>query len=256
MGLPERETACPECGGPLATERGETACQRCGLVQPALPAPAGLPAGPLGGRPAPRAIARRAPHGPRMPRGLREGRRGLHVLADALRLPEHVRADAERLHRRAHRAGATRGRRIEAVLAACLLDAARERGVPRTLHEVARAAGVPSSEVARTLRALTEALGARVLPASPARLLPAIATRADVTPLAVATAASILRQRNLTGRRPEPLAAAALLLACRMLDARCHVSKLADAAGVSRQAVYDAVSLLSSPMNPLGPEEG
>lgn len=202
----------------------------------------------LGGLPPPHRLARSArwAAAPRRPPGIALGERALRVLADALHVPAHVREDAERAYHRAHAAGLTRGRRIELVCAACLLEACRDRGIPRTLHEAANAAVVDPAELGRMLRALASERRTRVLPAGPIRLLPAIASRAGAPAIAVASAAAILRAANVTGRRPEPLAAAALALACRRIETRVGVGDLAKAAGVSRQAVYDAIAALSA----------
>jgi transcription initiation factor TFIIIB Brf1 subunit/transcription initiation factor TFIIB len=289
---PEREAprGCPECGGPTRHDarHGETACSRCGLVvaealawdrsgdaasptAPALAIPYALVAGNGGLDRPPRAASPLAAPPlaapPRRstltrssdaPRAHLRARAHLNRMSDTLRLPPDVAQDAFRRVKRLHREGRTQGRRVEAVAAAALLNAARDRGLPRTVREVAEAAGVKPADVGRAQRALAETLRTRVLPSRPARYLPALASRAGLPPMAAHEAARLLQtaagRHAANGRRPEPLAAAALVLAARRLEIQHSLAGIAAQAGVSRQAVYDALAAISasSHMNDFG----
>lgn len=255
------QTRCRECGGRVVLDprHDELACASCGLVEES-PAwaraadapPVQAPTLAIPRRALPAASGRRGPT-----RGVLRARHLLNRLADELRLPSYVAQDAFARVRRLHRDGGTRGRRLEAVAAAALLDAARDRGLPRTAREVAEAAGLAPADVGRAQRALASALGSRVLPSTPARFLPAVASRADLAPLVVPEAARLLQteagRRAANGRRPQPVAAAALLLAARRCETRHSLARIAEAAGVSRQAVYDAISAFDEPARAQSP---
>lgn len=172
----------------------------------------------------------------------------LNRLASQLNVPNYVAIDAFHHFKRLHTQRATQGRRLDATCAACLLEAARDRGVPRTAREVAHAANVPLNQLYAALDAVVESAGSRVLPAGPTDILPRIASEASAPPLVETTAARILRDAHARtlGRRPEPMAAAALLLAARRLGTNASATKLAQAAGVSRQSVYAALRELEA----------
>lgn len=247
-------TICPECSTPLETTDDERFCPKCGLVvEDAPPVQVEIrvtrPTTPIPRAMLPETARTRAlRHARDAPRSLSRARAILNRLASQLSLPNYVAIDAFHHFKRLRAKRATQGRRLDATCAACLLEAARDRGVPRTAREIAQAASVPVNQLYAALDAVVENVGSRVLPAGPTAILPRIASDAAIPPPVETTAAQILRdaQARTTGRRPEPMAAAALLLAARRLGEDASATKLAQAAGVSRQSLYMALRELES----------
>lgn len=251
---PPRDT-CRECATPLIVGDAERYCPGCGLVPDDPPFELvevfrARPTTPIPSAYLPRAdLARPTRRRERAaPRGVARARAILNRLSDDMHLPSFVAIDAFRLFRRLHARGETQGRRLEATCAACLLEAARDRGVSRTAREVAAAADVPLRQLYAALDTVAQVSGSRVLPAGPTGILPRVASEAGVPTPVEAAAAQILRDAHArtAGRRPEPMAAAALLLAARRLGAEANASKLAKGAGVSRQALYVALHELEA----------
>lgn len=261
----DARSPCSECGGRLVAdaERGELSCASCGLVAAApafdLPAPVLAPARPSRAPPftgtlplrGASRLARRDRDARRPAKGARRARRIAERAAHASALPDYVVADALARVRQAAREGATSGRRLEATIAAALVEAARDRGVPRSLREIAAAAGASGRETTLAHRALARLSRSRVLPARPERFLARIGSDAGLPPRLVGEAAALLGQpaarAAASSRRPETAAAAALVAAARRARAPVSVLSVARAAGASRQAVHEALKLLAGP---------
>ncbi|MHB8586490.1 MAG: transcription initiation factor IIB [Thermoplasmatota archaeon] len=227
---------CPECGSTslLAdTSRGETVCEKCGLVlreheidprgSPAYGESERMQNGPPTGfvfrnqlttevgypgrdgqgrsiRGAARRQAARLRGLQRRTRSTREHRRlatALTVLQRTSRtagLPHSVEERAAFLYREARRADLIRGRSIEEIAAASVLLAARERSLPRSLGEIATASGVDRRTLARAFRVLQRSLSLRVAPSHARDFLPKIVSDLGL-PEAVRQAASMLVER-------------------------------------------------------------
>lgn len=242
---PEPTRVCPECQASLARTGIEEYCTRCGLVvnedliapiEVALTRPT---------TPVPRSVLpqRFTRHGSSPPRSLARARATINRLASQLAIPNYVAIDAFYLVRRLHARHATQGRRRDATCAAALLEAARDRGIPRTAREFTQAANVTMRELHAALGAIGEATGSRVLPAAPDGLVPRVASEAQLPPDVEPLAVRLIREAGAraTGRRPEPIVAAGLLLAARRLGHDANAVRLAKAAGISRQALYVAL---------------
>jgi transcription initiation factor TFIIB len=162
-------------------------------------------------------------------------------MASHLGLPRGVRETAALIYRRAVEGGSIRGRPIEGMAGAALYAACREHGVPRTLDEIAGAAGVSRKRVGRSYRFMARELLIRTRPASPADYVPRFASELGLSGEVQSRAAEILREaaeKGLTsGRSPAGTAAAALYLAARMLGERRSQGEVADAAGVTEVTV-------------------
>ncbi len=79
-------------------------------------------------------------------------RPALAQCAERLSLPPVVQAEAERIFREAKMAGAFRGRNLPSCVGATIYAACRRFMLPRTLGEVARAAGARRAEVGRAFK--------------------------------------------------------------------------------------------------------
>ncbi|RZN44770.1 transcription initiation factor IIB [archaeon] len=141
----------------------------------------------------------------------------LDRLSSHLSLPRSIREAAAMIYRRAVEENLIRGRSIESVTAACLYAACRQRGVPRTLEEIAEHARVDKKEIGRSYRFIVKELNIRINPTNPIDYIPRFASELGLSSTVQQRAIEILEQAihmGLTsGRGPMGVAAAALYIA-------------------------------------------
>jgi transcription initiation factor TFIIB len=141
----------------------------------------------------------------------------LDRLSSHLSLPRSIREAAAMIYRRAVEENLIRGRSIESVTAACLYAACRQRGVPRTLEEIAEHARVDKKEIGRSYRFIVKELNIRINPTNPIDYIPRFASELGLSSNVQQRAIEILEQAiNLgltSGRGPMGVAAAALYIA-------------------------------------------
>ena len=161
----------------------------------------------------------------------------LDRLSSEIKVPKNVKENAILLYRKAMDKELTRGRSIDAFVAACLYAACRINSIPRTLKQVSKASKRYKNEVAMTYRILHEALELKPPIDGPYKFLPGIASKLKITPRSEEKALEILKQANnqkeLVGKDPRGMAAAALYLACQITGEYCIQQDISIAAGIT-----------------------
>jgi transcription initiation factor TFIIB len=161
----------------------------------------------------------------------------LDRLTSELHLPRSVKENAALLDRKALLKDLIRGRSIDAFVAASLYAACRILGIPRPLKDVSEASKRMHSEVAMTYRLIHRELKLRPPVDGPFKFVPSIAAKLKVTQPTEQTALRILRKaderRELTGKDPRGLAAAALYMACQETGEKRVQRLIAKAAGTT-----------------------
>jgi len=213
-GDPTDDGACPECGGDVATEAGETVCVDCGLVVDVQE----IDHGPV-------SAFREGHHGgprthARHDRGLGSGRIGNHDakgrnvysarlsrmrrqnsrarisskaernlvlgltevdrIATAMGQAQSVVEAASVVLRRAQEEDLFRGRSVEAMAAGSVLAALRTSGAPFGVRDVAVYARVEESAVRNAFQVLNRDLGLPTPPPTVASHVPRIASAVDL----------------------------------------------------------------------------
>jgi len=161
----------------------------------------------------------------------------LDRLASDLHLPQNVKENAAMIYRRALKKDLIRGRSIDAFVAASVYAACRVLGVPRPLKEVTKASKRLHSEVAMTYRLIHKELSLRPPVDGPYKFIPSIAAKLEVNQPTEQLAVRILRKadenKELTGKDPRGLAAAALYMACQETKEKRVQRVIAKAAGTT-----------------------
>ncbi|MGW8181613.1 MAG: transcription initiation factor IIB, partial [bacterium] len=161
----------------------------------------------------------------------------LDRLASDLHLPQNVKENAAMIYRRALKKDLIRGRSIDAFVAASVYAACRVLGVPRPLKEVTKASKRLHSEVAMTYRLIHKELGLKPPVDGPYKFIPSIAAKLEVNQPTEQLAVRILRKadenKELTGKDPRGLAAAALYMACQETKEKRVQRVIAKAAGTT-----------------------
>jgi transcription initiation factor TFIIB len=161
----------------------------------------------------------------------------LDRMVSDLHLPQNVKENAAMIYRRSLKKDLIRGRSIDAFVAASVYAACRILGVPRPLKDVTKASKRLHSEVAMTYRLIHKELNLRPPVDGPYKFIPSIAAKLEVKQPTEQLAVRILRKadenKELTGKDPRGLAAAALYMACQETKEKRVQRVIAKAAGTT-----------------------
>jgi len=178
----------------------------------------------------------------------------LEPICAKLSLPQAAAERAALVYRRALDRGLTRGRSVDIFMAASVLAAVRELGIPRRISDVAAAAGLKRREVyaAYTLLVDRGVAGAARAPQVPEEFVPRAASVAGLPEAAARRALEIIREAResrpdaITGKDPVGLAGAAVFVAAKLLGAGDGLTEyqLANALGVTDMTLRHGVHAL------------
>jgi transcription initiation factor TFIIB len=161
----------------------------------------------------------------------------LDRMVTELHLPKNVKEEAALIYRKCLKVDLIRGRSIDAFVAASIYAACRLKKVPRPLKRVSRLSTREHSEVAMTYRLMLRELNMKPPVDGPYKFVPSIASKLKVKQGTERLAVEILRKgdeaKELMGKDPRGLAAAALYMACQRNDDRRVQREIAEAAGTT-----------------------
>lgn len=241
------KVTCPECGSSKFTvdsESGERVCAKCGLVifqqellgQPQLEEvkePEKGYAQPSLGRMKRLQFFER--NLIRENRGIARNKRLVRLVVEKMALPHSFEEDALNILEKARRKSLTAGRSTEACVCALVYIAIKQRGVPRTLTEVASTLNYDTRNIRRCYSSLVEGLGLRLISSNPRKYLSRYVERLNLGTEIEGRAFEILREarRALQGKNPLALASASIYMASKEKGTRLTEKEVAGAFGVS-----------------------
>lgn len=179
----------------------------------------------------------------------------LDELVARLEFPDSVKEEAARIYREAAERGITRGRSMEAVVAACLYTACRRHKIPCSIDDIVRYLRTGNEieirrEIARTYRVLIKDLSLTIPVIEPERFVYRIASALNLPEHVVVDAIRILteaRQKGISsGKDPSGLAAAAVYIAALKHGYRRTQKEIANIAGVTEVTVRNRYKELVS----------
>ncbi|MEM3399475.1 MAG: transcription initiation factor IIB [Candidatus Micrarchaeia archaeon] len=177
----------------------------------------------------------------------------LSRMASYLGLAEEIRESAALLYRNCVKKGLVKGRTIEVVVAAVIYIICRKRGVPRTLNEISKIAGIEKKEIGRAYRYIVRELDVDVPLADPTKHIPKFASILRLSGKAQEEALEILKKASkkglISGRGPTGLAAAAIYIASVMTGERRTQKEVARAAGVTEVTIRNRYRELKKALN-------
>jgi transcription initiation factor TFIIB len=184
----------------------------------------------------------------RTERALAPGLAQLSSLASRLGLAPVFRERAAILLRRTVEAGLSRGRSMDAIVAAVVYLAAKQLGAPRGLHELAEATGVTVHRVSLTAKIIARELGVFGRASRAEDFVPRFASQLGLDARVGERALSLVAQgRNakaLEANSPVGIAAGALYLASEDLDVPLTQAQIARLTGVSEVTIRKHYRLL------------
>jgi transcription initiation factor TFIIB len=170
-------------------------------------------------------------------RSLAKAFRLLSRLTDKMQLPSPVIEDAAYVYRKAAEKRLIKGRTIKAMVCASIYAACRDLNIPRTLEEISKYCGVSKGRIARCYRLIIQQLGFEAEAIDPARALPIIAAKLEVSERTTRKALELIRKAQemsiAVGKNPKGVAAAALYVACKLEGKRKKLIEVSRAAEIS-----------------------
>ncbi len=177
----------------------------------------------------------------------------LDRLSSQIGIPRGVKETAAVLYRRAIERKLIRGRSIEAMIAAAVYAACRERKVPRTLDEIARHSRVNRKELGRCYRLILRELEIIIPQSNPTDFIPRFGTELTLSGRTQRKAAEIValaRDKGITaGKDPTGLAAAAIYISAILEGERRTQREIAEVAHVTEVTVRNRYKELVKELN-------
>jgi len=189
----------------------------------------------------------------RIERALAPGLAQLSSLTARLGLPADFRERAAILLRRAIEAGLSRGRSMDAIVAAVVYLASKQLGAPRGLHELADATGVTVHRISLTAKIVSRELGVFARASRPEDFVPRFTSQLGLDPQvgerALALVAVGNRAKALESNSPVGIAAGALYLASEDLAVPLTQAQVARLTGVSEVTIRKHYRLLKDALS-------
>jgi transcription initiation factor TFIIB len=161
----------------------------------------------------------------------------LKRIASNLNLPNHVKEEGMRLYIEAFKRKLLRGRSINAMVAACLYLATRQKNIPRTLQEILEEASVSAKEIKRCISILTRELNLKTQSTDPVALVPRYISDLELDSEIEALTKKILIKYisnfSISGKDPKGLCAGAIYLASRIKDLELTQQQIVNSIGVT-----------------------
>ena len=169
----------------------------------------------------------------------------LDILKDKLGLSYATVEKTAYIYRKSQARGLTKGRTINALLAASVYLACREMGIPRTLKDITAASNVSRKAISRMYRLLVFDLDLKIPLADPMKCIAKVANNANLTEKTKRKAMSIMNNLNATkneillsaGKDPMGFAATILYLSCLTGGEDTTQVQMAQASGVTEVTI-------------------
>ena len=177
----------------------------------------------------------------------------LKRIGSNLNLPIHVKEEGMRRYIEAFKKKLLRGRSINAMVAACLYLACRQKGIPRTLQEILEEASVSPKDVRRSVSVLMKEFKLKTQNTDPVALLPRYVTDLGLDSEIVALTSKILTvyvsKFPISGIDPKGLCAGAIYIACRLRNIELTQLEIANSVGITEVTLRSRYKELRKKLN-------
>ena len=286
--ISKQSNLCPECRGSiiLIEEKGETVCGQCGLIinersidysrsgkraytnheknnreQTGAPISIMLPDMGLS-----TVIDKQKINNPDLKRAAKWNTRitwqkrnlliastELKRISSNLNLPNHVKEEAMRFYKEAFKRKLLRGRSINAMVAACLYLATRQKDIPRTLQEILEEASVSAKDVRRSISIMTREMNLKTQSTDPVALVPRyisdLELDSDIEALTKKILTTYITNFSISGKDPKGLCAGAIYLASRIKDLELTQQQIVNMVGVTEVTLRSRYKELKNKLN-------
>jgi len=195
----------------------------------------------------------------RVERALAPGLAQLSSLSSRMGLAPDFRERAAILLRKTIEAGLSRGRAMDAIVAAVVYLAAKQLGAPRGLHELSHSTGVTIHRISLTAKIISRELGVFARASRAEDFVPRFASQLGLDAVVSEKALSLVAKGNVTksleANSPVGIAAGALYLASEELDKPLTQAEIARLTGVSEVTIRKHYRLLKDALAGTTPGE-
>jgi transcription initiation factor TFIIB len=185
-----------------------------------------------------------------------QARGEIALIGERMALPAIVLGEAERIYREAKLRGLFRGRSLPASVGAALYAGCRRYSIPRTLGEVAQAAGARRSDVGRAFKVIQRGIGipipSVVTRAFLARYAEELALSSQVRSTVEAMLEAVNQDPELSGLSPHGLVAALVYLAAEQNGEHRSRAQVARVSAVTEVTLRSTGRLLERLLRPRG----
>ena len=154
-----------------------------------------------------------------------------------LELPSRVSDRSATLYRKVYKLNLLKGRSIKSMVCTCVYIACREHKIPRTLSEICGLSSENKKTIRRCYKIVLQNLKLKVPNLKANELIAKMSSSLKITKDIENRALEIIRlakqSKNLTGKDPKGIAAAALYLACLEMNNRRSQSEVAKVAEIT-----------------------
>ncbi len=189
----------------------------------------------------------------RTERALAPGLAQLSSLSSRLGLAPDFRERSAIILRKTIEAGLSRGRSMDAIVAASVYLAAKQLGAPRGLHELSQATGVTVHRISLTAKIMSRELGVFARATRAEDFVPRFASQLGLDTRVSERALTLVGQGNesktLEANSPVGIAAGALYLASEELDVPVTQAEVARLTGVSEVTIRKHYRLLKDALD-------
>ncbi|HWG91732.1 MAG TPA: transcription initiation factor IIB [Candidatus Thermoplasmatota archaeon] len=162
-------------------------------------------------------------------------------MGSGLDVPRQVQEEAARIYRAAASKNLIRGRSIDSVAAASLYAAMRNKGVPRSLEEVATVSKAKKREIGRVYKVVSAELQLVLKPVLPASFIPRFASRLKLANETELQAMDLVRRaveaEVTSGKDPKSVAAGAIYIASVLSGEPRTQKDVSEASGVTEVTI-------------------
>ena len=177
----------------------------------------------------------------------------LHGMKTKLGIPETALEDAAYLYRKVISLKLGRGRSIAPLIAASLYLTCRDAGIPRSLDDVAKAAGIKRKNLSRNVRLLVRKLGLIPQQYDETAFVTKISNNLGVSEKTKRDALYILKKIKentvTTGKNPIALAAGVVHLYCIQNGEKIVQNKIAKVSSVSAVTIRNTTAEIKKILN-------
>lgn len=177
----------------------------------------------------------------------------LKRISGNINLPNHVKEEGMRLYIRAFKRKLLRGRSINAMVAACLYLACRQKGIPRTLQEILDESSVSPKDVRRSVSILMKEFKLKTHITDPVALIPRYVTELGLDSEIMALTSKILTTYisnfPISGIDPKGLCAGAIYVACKLKNIELTQLQIANSVGITEVTLRSRYKELKKKLN-------
>ena len=174
-------------------------------------------------------------------------------IASNLDLPEHVKAEAMKIYKKALHNKLLRGRSIYGIVAASLYYACRKRRIPRTLQEIMDETSESSRDVRRCYGTLIKELNLKLPTCNPEFYVPRyvaeLGLELEIEQLTTQIIREFMSKFSTSGKDPKGICAGAIYLVAKFRNEKISQKDISNVVGITEVTLRSRYKELLNSLN-------